>query len=129
MVQMFFILLYLLSVNGNLVTNCETNEIIFHNVQADHIVKIAFFPNSIDEEAFSDLSVYPNPNNGKFTVSSTEFEGEVTLQLFNASGAAIDERTLTDQEYVDYDRELPTGTYILRIISGDKVATRKIVVE
>ena len=118
-----------LEIDGNLVTNCETNEIIFHNVQADHIVKIAFFPNSIDEEAFSDLSVYPNPNNGKFTVSSTEFEGEVTLQLFNASGAAIDERTLTDQEYVDYDRELPTGTYILRIISGDKVATRKIVVE
>ncbi len=118
-----------LEIDGNMVNNCTTNEIIFYNVQADHNVKIAFFPNSIEENAFSDLSVYPNPNNGKFTVSSAEFDGEVTLQLFNASGAAIDERTLTDQEYVDYDRELPTGTYILRIISGDKVATRKIVVE
>ena len=78
---------------------------------------------------FAGLSIYPNPNNGQFTVSSEDFDGDVTFQIYSVSGSLLNEKITTGEQTVSFDNELPAGTYFLRIISGDKVAARKIVVE
>ena len=118
-----------LDVDGNLIANYASNEIIFRNIHEDHNVTISFFPNSIEDEAFANLSIYPNPNNGQFTVSSDDFEGNVTFQIYSVSGSMMDEKTINGEKNVSFDKSLPAGTYFMRIIAGDKVATRTILVE
>ena len=118
-----------LDIDGNLIANYASNEIIFRNITEDHNVTISFFPNSIEDEMFADLSIYPNPNNGSFTVSSDEFDGDVVFQIYSISGAMMDEKSISGEKSVRFEKSLTAGTYFLRIIAGDKVATRKIVVE
>lgn len=118
-----------LDVDGNIIANYAMETITFTNVQEDHHVTISFFPNSIEDEMFAGLSIYPNPNNGKFSVSCENFEGAVTCQMINVNGAIISEKTVNGESTIDFDNEMSAGTYFLRIIAGDKVATRKIVVE
>ena len=118
-----------LDVDGNLIANYASNQIIFRNIHEDHNITISFFPNSIEDEAFANLSVYPNPNNGQFTVSSDDFDGDVTFQIYGVSGIMMDEKTVNGEKTVSFNNNLSAGTYFLRIISGDKVSTRKIVVE
>ena len=117
-----------LEIDGNVIANYASNEITFVNVTSDHNVTISFFPNSIEDQMFANLSIYPNPNNGNFTVSCDEFEGTVTCQLYNVSGSVVEEKT-SNSSSIEFDNNLSAGTYFLRIVSGDKVATRKIVVE
>ena len=118
-----------LEIDGNLIANYASNEIIFRNINEDHEVTISFFPNSIEDEIFADLSIYPNPNNRTFTVSSEEFDGDVTFQIYSISGAIMDEKSVNGEKSISFEKSLPAGTYFLRIIAGDKVAARKIVVE
>ena len=118
-----------LDVDGNLISNYASNEIIFRDIHEDHNVTISFFPNSVEDEVFAGLSIYPNPNNGHFTVNSEDFEGDVTFQIYSVSGSLLNERTANGEQTVSFDNVLPAGTYFLRIISGDKVVARKIVVE
>lgn len=118
-----------LSIDGNIVADYASNEIIFRDIHEDHEVSISFFPNSVEENMFANLSIYPNPNNGQFTVSSDDFDGDVTFQIFSVSGAMMDERLVNGEKTVSFDKSLPAGTYFLRIIAGEKVATKKVVVE
>ena len=118
-----------LDIDGNLISNYASNTIIFRDIHEDHNVTISFFPNSVDDEIFAGLSIYPNPNNGQFTVSSEDFNGDVTFQLYSVSGSMLYEKETRGEQTVSFDNELPAGTYFLRIISGDKVAARKIVIE
>ncbi|MBQ1652604.1 MAG: T9SS type A sorting domain-containing protein, partial [Bacteroidales bacterium] len=118
-----------LEIDGNIVIDYASSEIVFTNVNSDHHIKISFFPNSVEENMFANLSIYPNPNNGQFTVSSDDFDGDVTFQIFSVSGAMMDERMVNGEKTVSFDKSLPAGTYFLRIIAGEKVATRKLVVE
>ena len=118
-----------LEIDGNLISNYASNEITFRDIHEDHNVSISFFPNSVEDEVFAGLSIYPNPNNGQFTVSSEDFEGDVTFQIYGVSGSMLYEKTTNGEQTVSFDNNLSAGTYFLRIISGDKVAARKIVVE
>ena len=118
-----------LSIDGNIISNYASNEIIFRDVNEDHEVSISFFPSSVEDEVFAGLSIYPNPNNGQFTISSEDFEGDVTFQIYSVSGSMLYEKTTNGEQTVNFDNNLSAGTYFLRIISGDKVAARKIVVE
>ena len=66
------------------------------------------------------LKVWPNPNNGTFTV-----EGEGRLKVFNLLGQAV----------IDLDMDgkltltLPSGMYLVRLANGTTNETRKVVVE
>ena len=66
------------------------------------------------------LKVWPNPNNGTFTV-----EGEGRLKVFNLIGQAV----------IDLDMDgkltltLPSGMYLVQLVNGMVNETRKVVVE
>jgi len=106
-----------LSIDGNIIANYASNEIIFRNIHEDHEVSISFFPNSVEENMFANLSIYPNPNNGQFTVSSDDFDGDVTFQIFSVSGAVMDEVSVSGEKTVTFDKSLPAGTYFVRILA------------
>ncbi len=120
-----------LEIDGNLLNNCETDEISFRNVQADHNIKIAFYPNSIEENAISSLNVYPNPNNGMFSIDLGNIEGNATYQLIDARGAVVETREINVENgsVMNFNYDLKAGAYFVRIIAGDKVYVEQIVVE
>ena len=100
------------------VTNNHTLTVIFvETVSADII------------EAGS-MSVYPNPNNGMFTLSMKSIEGDVTCQIVNASGSVIETRELsvTDGSEFVFDCNVAPGVYFVRLISGDRVWTESVVI-
>jgi hypothetical protein len=64
--------------------------------------------------------VWPNPNNGTFTV-----EGEGHLKVFNLLGQAVIDRDLDGKLTLT----LPSGMYLVRLVNGMVNETRKVVVE
>ena len=77
------------------------------------------------------MTVYPNPNNGMFSIDFSNIEGDATYQLINASGAVVETRDINvmNGETMNFNHDLRPGAYFVRIISGDKVYVEQIVVE
>ena len=66
------------------------------------------------------LKVWPNPNNGTFTV-----EGEGHLKVFNLLGQVVIDRDIDGKTTLT----LPSGMYLIRLVNGTINETRKVVVE
>jgi len=91
-------------------------------------------PNTgIEENGFADLSVYPNPSDGYFTVSLTpEGNEDVLITIQDLSGRMLYEQRFGSSGEVftvPVDiRGAAAGTYVLRLQSGDHSGIRKIIV-
>lgn len=80
------------------------------------------------------LSVYPNPNKGNFTLSFTGAEDEtISIRLYDLTGRIIYESQTQLQDGVnDLPVELnqPTaGVYLLEVKKGDQIRTTKVMVD
>lgn len=75
---------------------------------------------AVDEYDTGMFALYPNPSRGKITV-----EGTGTMRVFNVLGQAILTSEIKEQAVF----ELPQGLYFIRLETGDKVGTRRVVVE
>ncbi len=80
------------------------------------------------------ISVFPNPNNGNFTVKlSSDNNNTIRMQIRNVVGESVysEENINVNGEFVktiDFSK-YAEGIYFLVIESGNKVATEKIVVQ
>lgn len=86
-----------------------------------------------NSEGFAEnFKVYPNPNNGNFTVSfETAQAGTAQLQMLDVAGKAIFNRSY---ETVSGVNEIPvemtgyaTGVYVLKFVQGEEVKTVKVI--
>jgi len=76
------------------------------------------------------LSVYPNPGNGKFTVTLNLTEGNINdgiLRVINSNGKVVKQRSVNHQSRIQMEINIP-GIYIMQFTSNDRVITRKFVV-
>jgi len=82
---------------------------------------------SISEYETNDfISVYPNPSNGIFTIQSEE---EITsVEIYNLLGEEIYLSSKANKNVIDLSNQ-SKGIYFVKIISGDKTYSQKIVVE
>lgn len=104
----------------------------FYSVNANHTIDVTFeVDNAVDEYSAASLSVYPNPNNGMFSIVFNGVDGDVTYELIDARGAIIESRDInvTNGDTMTFDHNLYPGAYIVRIIAADKVYMQQIVVE
>ena len=125
-----------LTVDGEVVTLSESEELgyvyAFTNVVAAHTINVTFTSlNNVEINAAASMAVYPNPNNGMFSIDFSNIEGEATYQLIDARGAVVETREInvTNGETKMFNHTLTAGTYFVRIINGDKVYVEQIVVE
>jgi PKD repeat protein len=86
-----------------------------------------------DNDLANTLSIFPNPNDGQFTVSFEFAEAkDVTVQLTDVSGRVITtverNNVLTFTEQLG-NESLANGVYFVNITTVDGVVTRKIVVQ
>ncbi len=87
----------------------------------------------IQENSFQDFSLYPNPNNGSFTVKfSTNNSEDVLIDVYDMRGRKIYNNefsnTGTFNESIDLNT-IQTGVYLVSITSGDTKLVKRIVVE
>ena len=79
--------------------------------------------------ASPNLTLYPNPNNGSFTIQGNLInqQGEIILQIINMMGNELYAETFFAQQglfsrALQTGMNLPAGQYILRAVSGTGVA-------
>jgi glucose/arabinose dehydrogenase len=93
---------------------------------------------AISEEDTSgtfEMKVYPNPNNGAFTIGfnmPSHNDQKIQIRIVNLLGQMIYNKELTAksetiQEQVDLDPSLPTGIYTLQVMVGTKVENTTVV--
>ena len=122
-----------LIVDGNPLYCDPTGEVYTFTAVADNHTLTAIFVEAVSADIIESgsMSVYPNPNNGMFTLSMESIEGDVTCQIVNANGSIIETREVnanSDSE-ISFDCNVPAGVYFVRIISGDKTWTERVVIE
>jgi len=89
----------------------------------------------VNEEIQSGLNLYPNPNGGQFAVElhvADNISSEADVQITNMLGQSIylDRTAIVNGELFDevkLDASVPGGSYLVRVIFGDKVYTGQIV--
>ncbi|WP_185956548.1 zinc-dependent metalloprotease [Changchengzhania lutea] len=88
---------------------------------------------SIEANGFENLLVFPNPNNGQFTIKlNGSLTRAITLEVFDIRGHFIGNIKLNGtgdlKEQVDF-YNLSSGVYVLKISDGTKSAIKKMVVK
>ena len=104
----------------------------FDPVITNHILAITFvFVSSADMIGNGSMAVYPNPNNGMFSIDFSNIEGDATYQIIDVRGAVVETSDINvmDGATMNFNHDLKAGTYFVRIINGDKVYVKQIVVE
>ena len=86
---------------------------------------------AVEDEVAKAISVYPNPTNGMFTVGLGSIEGKVTCQIINTNGSIIETREVNadDNSEIVFNCNANSGVYFVRIISGNNVWTKRVVIE
>ncbi|MFM2156596.1 MAG: hypothetical protein RL516_1345 [Bacteroidota bacterium] len=72
------------------------------------------------------IVVYPNPTKGEINIQSSISFNPHTLELYSIEGLLIERRVYTSS--LDYSG-LSSGVYILKVISDNGVATKKITIQ
>ncbi|MHA7844042.1 MAG: zinc-dependent metalloprotease [Winogradskyella sp.] len=90
-------------------------------------------PLSIDEFELEDLSIYPNPSNGSFTIGFDSKSGEdINIEVYDIRGRAIFTKSFNSTNRFNEQVQLNTaqsGVYLLHISDGPFKVTKKIVLE
>ena len=104
----------------------------FEPVMADITLTVTFVESgAVDMIEAGSMAIYPNPNNGMFSIDFSNIEGNATYQLIDARGVVIETRDINvmNGETKNFNHNLRAGAYFVRIINGDKVYVGQIIVE
>ena len=85
--------------------------------------------NEISE--FGNVAMMPNPTTGKVTITAEDVTGTVKIQLYNILGAEM--KSYTEEANGTLNKtynfsDLSSGNYIVRLINGDKMTTRRLTI-
>ena len=104
---------------------------IFFDVNDDKIIVEGVI--GVDDFAFDDFTVYPNPSNGTFNLKFTPASAEkIEVSLYDLRGRLINQSIYDDASTGIFNRQLDynsidTGMYLLVVKNGDKKATKKLI--
>ncbi len=72
------------------------------------------------------ISIYPNPNNGNFTIESNN-NAKQTMQLYDVNGKLVLSQTINGKTMIDADI-LNEGVYNISIINDQGVVNKRLVI-
>jgi len=98
------------------------------------------FVSGIEDETNDSLLVklYPNPNNGMFTIeinmAQSSAREQIKIEVLNALGQVVYQKTPSSNseyifEHIELEGSLPTGIYFLQITVGDRVEKTKMLLD
>lgn len=125
--------------NGFAPISGETNATFTPTVSGDYAVEVTengctemsncfnVVVSGIEELAFNNnLSVYPNPTTGQFTVDLGGNYNDVNLTVTDLSGKTIHNAVYNQSSKIQLDLNQPAGLYIVTVTSGNKHAVAKL---
>ncbi len=96
---------------------------------------IELAPKATEEKLkLKNLSFYPNPSSGKFTLKFKTSKNEKSaITIYDVNGTEVYSETVKGKDGV-YEKEIDIsneqkGTYFLKISQGEKVSTKKIILD
>ncbi len=89
---------------------------------------------SVNDEALAaNLKIYPNPNNGTFNVELFSVSGDnVLINLYDIKGRVLFSKSFENNGEIKSNisvNNLNAGIYLLKVLDGNKMATKKIIIE
>lgn len=108
---------------GKTIDNGDSTYWYFHVITGINSVKANSSP----------VKIYPNPNNGQFTLSSSKITNKCTLEIYNVLGQPLLTgifRSSLDDNLIDLTNQ-PSGVYFYRAISetGDLLGEGKLIIQ
>ena len=87
-----------------------------------------FISNSPPELAGT-LTLFPNPNQGRFSLDLGRRYEEVFLSIYDMWGKRVNQTRYRGVRKIQESHDLPTGTYLLQVRSGQQQITKRMIVE
>ncbi len=128
-----------LAVNGDTATRTSLHEpvsifvdpsgtVYIANEFNQFVQKLTFIPKVIEPTA--DFTVYPNPNQGEFTIKIQNFQTPLRMEVYNILGQQISYVGLNTQETLINLKTSSKGIYFYRVITSENrvLGTGKVVV-
>ena len=110
--------------NGNYAVQLTENGCI------DTSACVSVFSTGIVENDFgSKLRIYPNPNNGKFSIDLGAIYDNIEIAIYDLGGRLIENKSYNDAQTLQLSVNEPNGIYILTIVSDEKKAVIRLVKE
>jgi len=82
-----------------------------------------------NEKTEVDFTIFPNPNDGNFTIKIAGYKESYTLQIFNAMGLNVGEINCKEEIVHISKSELSAGLYYVKMTSKEKILVKKVVVQ
>jgi hypothetical protein len=85
---------------------------------------------SVDPDKITkSVNVYPNPNNGQFTLELTNIENQATVSIYNLLGVSVYQSTSKNVSgHIINLAGIKSGIYFLKVIDGKEMFTKKMIV-
>lgn len=84
---------------------------------------------AVNENSLNEISVYPNPTDGNFTIDLGHIYQTSRVSITNVSGQLIESKTLSQSQLLHLSIEEPAGIYFIFIQSDDKNAVVRLLKE
>ncbi len=121
---------YVIYTNGRYGTydNSLLNEIMYPLTNTGILIDLKLDAYvSVDEPQAIDMDIYPNPVADQINVSVEDYRN-TTLEVYNLLGKVVKTVELNSQNTQVDVSGLSNGTYIVRVMNGNKVSTKKVIV-
>ena len=118
------------------VVDCQMTSSLFcvlNSPVLSNAIEIEVDPNCINTGIFNAfeplaLDLFPNPNRGTFTVEMASDLQDSEMTITDMKGSLIKRQILDGGLNQVFVREVSTGVYWLRVVNGNKVGVKKIVI-
>lgn len=111
-------------------TSCENG----HDAEVEDYTVNVLTSLSVDDFEFEGFALFPNPNNGSFTVNlNTVSQNPLTIEVFDIRGRSIYRKSYSNvsgefREEVNLNA-VQSGMYMVNVTDGERRITKKIIVE
>ncbi len=124
--ELYYVSALAFDTSGNMFIADEYNNVIREVKDISTYINQSSIPNS-------QISVYPNPNNGKFTIQSSVVNNQLTVEIYNVMGEKIYFTPIINnnsQWMIDISNQ-PSGIYLYRINNqlGNSILSGKLMVQ
>lgn len=85
----------------------------------------------IETVSIEGINVYPNPNNGVFTIDFNNIEGDVTYQIYDTKGSIIvvEDISANGNTVKEVSLDLVPGVYYVKVVTTAKTIIEKLIVQ
>jgi hypothetical protein len=96
-------------------------------------IEVGYHTGILNSLSGLEISLYPNPNNGRFVIESDRFEGKhVVMEILNEKGQLIWNREINDEtgilrESVELDK-VADGLYLLRLRTKSGMINKRFII-